>query len=188
MLPKEMPQSREEKIRRTIAEYCHFTDSGDFDNWVRLFVEDGSFCMFGQSHTGHAALRAFIEDDQPPHRRGLHLTTDSVIDFDADRARVRSNFIFIAAGDTAGVVAAGGIYHDILVPRGERWLFQEREAVLFAPPASQPWGPKGFEEPGIVPWFAVTRATPMERRGAFDFPSQAEAMETQDGADAHKRA
>ena len=30
----------EEKIRFTIAEYCHRTDSGDFDGWVQLFAED----------------------------------------------------------------------------------------------------------------------------------------------------
>jgi 3-phenylpropionate/cinnamic acid dioxygenase small subunit len=165
--------SREEKVRRTLAEFCHFTDAGDFDRWVGLFTGDGAFCMFGQSHTGHSALRAFIEDDQPPHRRGLHLTTDSVIRFDGDMARVSSNFVFLAAGDTAIVAAAGGQYHDVLVPQGDRWLFREREVVLFAAPSRQPWGPKGFEDPAIVPWFAVTRATPLERRGAFPFPTDA---------------
>jgi 3-phenylpropionate/cinnamic acid dioxygenase small subunit len=180
-MPHEDAQpAREELIRRTLAEYCHFTDAGDFDDWVNLFTENGSFCIFGQSHTGHAALRAFIEDDQPPHRRGLHLTTDSIIRFDGNCARVRSNFLFVAAGDTAGIVAAAGLYHDVLVPSGDRWLFQEREAVLFAPPASRPWGPKGFENPRIVPWFAVTRATPMERRGPFPFPRPSDAMEDHD--------
>jgi len=71
--------SAEEQIRRTIAEYCHFTDLGDYDRWVGLFTEDGAFHMFGQSYVGHAVLRAFIMGDQPPERRGLHLTTDSVI-------------------------------------------------------------------------------------------------------------
>jgi hypothetical protein len=47
----------EEKIRFTIAEYCHRTDSGDFDGWVKLFAEDGSFRMFGKDIVGHAALR-----------------------------------------------------------------------------------------------------------------------------------
>ena len=39
--------SAEEQIRRTIAEYCHFTDLGDYDRWVGLFTEDGAFHMFG---------------------------------------------------------------------------------------------------------------------------------------------
>jgi len=172
MLDKDRPQAREEKIRRTIAEFGHFTDSGNYEEWVGLFTETGSYHMFGQSHVGHKALRAFIEDDQPPHRRGLHLTTDSLITFVGDCARVRSNFIFVASGDAAPVIVAGGQYHDILVPRDERWLFQERETTLFGPTATVAWGRKGFDDPKIVPWFAVTRTTPLERRGTYDGPQQ----------------
>jgi SnoaL-like domain len=98
----------EEKIRFTIAEYCHRTDSGDFEGWVKLFAEDGGFRMFGNEVLGHAALRAFIEQDQPPELRGLHLTTDSAITLQGDSAKVRSNFIFVAGGDEAGVVVAAG--------------------------------------------------------------------------------
>ncbi|MEW9855438.1 nuclear transport factor 2 family protein [Novosphingobium sp. M1R2S20] len=157
----------EDQIRKALAEYCHHTDTGDYDRWVGLFVEDGAFHMFGRSHVGHPALRAFIEDDQPPHRRGLHLTTDSVIELEGGTAKVLSNFIFIASGDSAAVVVAAGRYHDVLVSRNGRWLFQEREAVLVGPTATQNWGAKGFENPDIVPWFAVTRATPAERRGGY---------------------
>jgi 3-phenylpropionate/cinnamic acid dioxygenase small subunit len=160
-------RSPEEQIRRTIAEIAQCTDRGDFDCWVNLFVEDGSFHMLGQSHQGHAALRAFIEDDQPPERRGLHLTTDSVIDIDGDRARVSSNFIFIASGEASPMVVAGGRYLDVLVPRGDRWLFLERETVLFGPTAMGNWGPRNNAEPGKVPWYAVTRATPPELHGSF---------------------
>lgn len=133
-------QRREEEVRRTIAEFCHTADSGDYDGWVRLFTGDGVFHMFGQSHVGHAALRAFIEADQPPKSRGLHITTDSVIRFHDGRAVVCSKFLFVASGDTAGVVVAAGTYTDILVPRGERWLFQERKALLALRPATQAWG------------------------------------------------
>jgi len=132
----------EEKIRFTIAEYCHLTDSGDFDGWVKLFAEDGAFRMFGNDIVGHPALRAFIAQDQPPELRGLHLTTDSAITLQGDRATVRSNFIFAAGGDAAGVVVAAGRYLDILVPRGDAWLFKLREAELVLPVATQRWGTK----------------------------------------------
>ena len=167
MQEKNRPRSPEEEIRRTIAEFSQFTDAGNYDGWVGLFVEDGAYHMFGKSYVGRTALRAFIEDDQPAHRRGLHLTTDSVITCAGDCAKVRSNFIFVASGSAAPVIVAGGQYHDILVSRGERWLFQERETVLFGPTSVEPWGRKGFEDPGIVPWFAVTRATPVEHRGEY---------------------
>jgi 3-phenylpropionate/cinnamic acid dioxygenase small subunit len=132
----------EEKIRFTIAEYCHRTDSGDFDGWLKLFAEDGCFRMLGKDIIGHAALRAFIAQDQPPELRGLHLTTDSAITLQGDHAKVRSNFIFVAGGDEAGVVVAAGRYLDILVPRGDAWLFKLREAELSLPVATQRWGAK----------------------------------------------
>ena len=101
--------SAEEKIRFTIAEYCHLTDTGDYEAWARLFAEEGCFRMAGSEVRGRQALRRFIEQDQPPHRRGLHLTTDSAIRFVNSGAEVRSNFLFAAGGDEAGVlVTAGG--------------------------------------------------------------------------------
>ena len=170
MTDSQHTSSREEMIRRTIAEINHATDTGDYDSWVSLFTEDGAFHMFGQKVVGREALRAFINADQPEHLRGLHLTTDSLITFEsADRAKVRSSFMFIASGENAGVVVAAGWYHDILVPRGDRWLFLEREAELFGPIAAQSWGRKGFENPDVTPWFGVTRATPPERREAAPF-------------------
>ena len=132
--------SAEEKIRRTIARFCHFTDQGDFDNWVRLFADDGCIVLMGQEHRGHAALRAFIELDQTPELRGLHLTTDSVIEIAGNEAKVSSNFIFIAEGKTASVVVAAGRYHDILVSVGDDWLFARRETELVGSVASEPWG------------------------------------------------
>jgi 3-phenylpropionate/cinnamic acid dioxygenase small subunit len=140
-VPDAATSSAEEKIRFTIAEYCHRTDLGDFDGWVALFTEDGCFRMPGHEVTGRAALRAFIARDQPPEMRGLHLVTDSAITMTApDRAEVRSNFLFVAAGGTAGVVVTGGRYLDVLVPVGNAWLFSERETELVLPVATQRWG------------------------------------------------
>jgi uncharacterized protein (TIGR02246 family) len=132
--------SIEEKIRFTIAEYCHRTDKGDFDGWVELFTEDGSFLLQGQEVVGRKALRAFIGRDQPPEMRGLHVVTDSAITLKNDVAEVRSNFLFIAAGETAGVVVTGGRYLDTMVPVGDAWLFKRRETELVLPVAAQGWG------------------------------------------------
>ena len=132
--------SAEEKIRRTLARFCHFTDKGDFDGWVRLFADDGCIVLMGQEHRGQAALRAFIELDQPPELRGLHLTTDSIIEIAGGEAKVSSNFIFVADGKTASVVVAAGRYHDILVEVDEEWLFARRETELIGSVATEPWG------------------------------------------------
>ena len=132
--------SIEEKIRFTIAEYCHRTDQGNFDGWVALFTEDGVFRMPGVEVTGRVALRDFIGRDQPPEMRGLHLVTDSAITLEDGSAEVRSNFLFVAGGDAAGVVVTGGRYLDVLVPVGDAWLFKLRETELVLPVATQAWG------------------------------------------------
>jgi len=134
----------ESRIRRLVAELTHRTDLGDYDGWVRLFTPDGRMILFGQEHVGHAALRAFIADDQPPHRRGMHYVTDLLITLgegdQAGTAGVVSNFLFVAAGSDAPVVVTGGRYHDRVVEQGGEWLFQERRAELVLPPASRAWG------------------------------------------------
>jgi hypothetical protein len=156
--------SRSEQVRQTLAEFCHRTDSGDYDGWVALFTDDGSFHLMGRTYSGHEELRKFIELDQPPNRRGLHLTTDSVIQLNEDVALVTSNFVFIGAGAGAGVLVAGGRYQDVLSPSGERWLFREREVELFSPPAAEDWGAIERATASKVPWWAVTRATPLALR------------------------
>ncbi len=134
------PATDHEMIHQTLARLAQSTDAGDYDDWAALFTPDATLRMLGQSWTGRAALRAFIEADQPPARRGLHLTTDSVIALYDDRAEVRSNFIFISPGADASVVVAGGWYEDVLVPADGRWLVSTRAVTLYGPVASQPWG------------------------------------------------
>jgi hypothetical protein len=96
--------------------------------------------MPGGEVAGRAALREFIGRDQPPEMRGLHLVTDSAITLETGSAEVRSNFLFVAGGDAAGVVVTGGRYLDVLVPVGDAWLFKLRETELVLPVATQAWG------------------------------------------------
>ena len=107
---------------------------------MRLFADDGCLVLMGQEHRGHAALRTFIALDQPPELRGLHITTDSVIEIADGKAKVSSNFIFVADGKTASLVVAAGRYHDTLVEVGEKWLFARLETELVGSVASEPWG------------------------------------------------
>jgi ketosteroid isomerase-like protein len=148
----------EEGIRRTLAEFCQVTDAGDFDRWVDLFTPDGSMVLLGETHTGSDALRAFIIQDQPPESRGLHITTDSIIDVDGDTAHASSNFLFIGATPSGPAIIAAGQYIDQLARHGERWLFVEREATLFAlPRVDEPWGNDPFDPDADPPWWMVRR-------------------------------
>jgi hypothetical protein len=96
--------------------------------------------MLGHEICGRESLRRFIESDQPAGRRGLHLTTGTIIALSEGRAEICSNFLFLAAGDTAGVVVTAGRYRDMLEPCEGEWLFADREATLVFPVASQRWG------------------------------------------------
>jgi hypothetical protein len=122
--------SDHEGVRRTLAEFGHRADSGDFDGWLDLFAPDGAMHFNGQAYRGRETLAAFIREDQTPDRRGVHFTTDSIIDIDGDTAVVASKFLFIGPGGQVPVLFAAGLYDDVLVRSGARWLIKERKATV----------------------------------------------------------
>jgi hypothetical protein len=116
-----------EGIRRTIAQYAHFCDDGQFDEWGQLFTDDATFSVLGEDHEGRAAAQAFIEKVQGPEQRGKHICVNSVIDLDGDRARAWTDYIFI---DKTKAITSAGRYHDTLVRDDERWCFRARRIVF----------------------------------------------------------
>jgi 3-phenylpropionate/cinnamic acid dioxygenase small subunit len=117
----------EEAIRRTIAQYCHLCDDGRFDEWADLYTDDATFSVMGSTYTGRADVQAFIEQGQPPERRGKHICFNSLIDVDGDEARVVTDYIF---NDKQRAVTSAGRYHDRLVRHGDRWRFADRRIVF----------------------------------------------------------
>jgi 3-phenylpropionate/cinnamic acid dioxygenase small subunit len=117
----------EEAIRRTIAQYCQLCDDGRFDEWADLYTDDAAFHVMGETHTGRAAVKAFIEKGQPPERRGKHLCFNSVIDVKGDEARAITDYVFV---DKQRVVTSAGRYHDRFVRDGTRWRFADRRIVF----------------------------------------------------------
>lgn len=119
-----------EGVRRTLALYCQLCDDGRFDEWGALYTEDARFLVLGQVHEGPAAIQAFIEQAQPPERRGKHFMGQSLIDEQDDgTVTAVSDFTFIARTPQGGyAVTQAGRYHDELV-RGDdgRWRFRSRE-------------------------------------------------------------
>lgn len=129
----------EESIRNLLAAYCQTVDDGRFDEWEQLWTTDATFSVVGRVHSGRAALRAFIEAAQPPHRRGRHVVTSSVIAVDGETAEVTSDFLFLAAGaDGSMSVTQVGRYLDTASRVEGRWLLSSREVVLgLEPDAAQ---------------------------------------------------
>jgi hypothetical protein len=121
-------------IRRTLAIFCHHVDDGDFADLVDQFTPDGTFSYQGEEVTGHEHLRAWFAGKQPPERRGKHLTTNTAVDIDGDRARAQSDFMFLQLleGSTNPVIAIAGRYRDQLHRVGERWLIDRREVHVMS--------------------------------------------------------
>jgi ketosteroid isomerase-like protein len=119
-------------IRRTLAIYCHHCDDGDFAELVDQFTPDGSFAYLGEVVTGLEHLRAWFENRQPPERRGKHLTTNTVIDVDGDRAHAVSDFVFLRLLDGSPSPAIAGRYRDELHCINGRWLIYRREVHVMS--------------------------------------------------------
>ena len=120
-----------EGVRRTLALYCQLCDDGRFDEWITLYTDDATFSVLGQTHQGHDAIKAFIENAQPPEARGKHFMGQSVVDEDASgtRATAVSDYSFISRTANGGyAITSSGRYHDELVRADDgRWLFRSRE-------------------------------------------------------------
>jgi 3-phenylpropionate/cinnamic acid dioxygenase small subunit len=125
-----MPTTPEEAIRRTMMLYAQLCDDGRFDEWVQLFTPDARFAVMGTTHTGHDAIRSFMENAQPSERRGRHAVFAPVVDLDlhGTTARAWTDYLFF---DRSGAVTSTGRYHDELVGTFDgSWRFALREIVF----------------------------------------------------------
>jgi hypothetical protein len=116
-----------EQIRELFAAYQKALDSRDFAGYSMLFAPDGEFAGV----RGRAAIEAFVERIMGPESgRDFHVLANPVIDFESpDRARAQLTWMFITRGDSGEpAVARLGHYEDVLVRRGDAWLFLSRSA------------------------------------------------------------
>ena len=123
------------QISRVLARYCHLIDDGRFDDVVALFTADGSFAFGDLAATGHAELRSWFEQMQPPELRGKHLTTNVVVEVDGDEAVVVSDFVFFAFRERRLVPMVAGRYRDELTRVDGGWLIRRRDSEQVRPPS-----------------------------------------------------
>jgi 3-phenylpropionate/cinnamic acid dioxygenase small subunit len=118
-----------EAIATLLAEYCHLCDDGELDALVDRFTEDGVFAFGDRSLTGREQMLRWFSKTQSPERRGKHLTTNSIIEVDGDRATAVSDFVFFEKVDGRPVPFMAGTYVDELVRDGDRWRFRRRTVI-----------------------------------------------------------
>jgi 3-phenylpropionate/cinnamic acid dioxygenase small subunit len=122
----------EAAIRLTFARYCQHCDDGLFDEWAQCFTEDATFTVMGATHSGRADVQAWIENAQPPERRGKHFLGQSIVDIEGDRATGVTDYIFIGKGENRSYgITSAGRYVDTLrrEPDGV-WRIASREIVF----------------------------------------------------------
>ncbi len=118
-------------IHETLANYCFYFDGGEFERWVGLFTEDGTFDAGRLGvHRGKEALRAFLKTI--PLTNGLpmlkHCVMNEIIKVNGNEATAKS-YIVVVRSKGEGVLVNGlaGRYEDHLVKEGDRWLFKTRK-------------------------------------------------------------
>jgi uncharacterized protein (TIGR02246 family) len=121
-------------IREVLGTYCFHLDSADFDAMAALFTEDGTWHTDFGKGTGRAGIAEHarsLRKGDAPRPRGVHLTTNIVIELNGDRATVRSNWIVAQNTDAGPKIGSAGGYADDMVKRDGRWLFQYRKIDRF---------------------------------------------------------
>jgi ketosteroid isomerase-like protein len=124
------------EIRRTLAEYCHRCDDGDFEGLVALFASDAVLVHGNVRASGHAEVRDFFVERQGlPVQRGKHLTMNTVVDVDGDHARALSDFLYIQLVGGDVMPGSSGRYRDDLVRLDGVWCFARRQILPMDVPA-----------------------------------------------------
>jgi hypothetical protein len=104
------PSEDRESVRDLLARYALYIDSGQADEWVALFTEDGVFEVGHgmEPAVGRDALKAFASSLEVGAMH--HLFTDQVIDIEADRATCTATAIVLSKGS---IMFAGRSYDEL---------------------------------------------------------------------------
>ncbi len=123
----EVALSDVEGIRKTLARFCQYLDERRWEEFTRLFTDDGTFLQC----VGRDAILAWTKSCPLAVRPELsrkHTAPNSVIEVTGDSAHVVSDMVYFdRIGD--GPWTVGGIvkYWDRLERRENEWLFTDRQ-------------------------------------------------------------
>lgn len=140
------------EIRNLLAEYGHRADSGDGESYAALYTADGELVESGTTITPPAKIAAvanrFAEmaADLPQPSGSKHVTVNSVVHVDGDRATAHSDLLALSLNPERGWHISGvGRYDDDLVRTDEGWRFRRRTVTWYKQLGPDPLNP-GFGE------------------------------------------
>lgn len=118
-------------IHETIANYCFHFDGAEFDKWVDLFTDDGTFDAGALGvQKGKDALRKFLTGIRLTNGSPMmkHCVMNEIIKVNGDEATAKSYIVVVRSkGEGALVNGLAGRYEDQLVKQGDCWLFKTRK-------------------------------------------------------------
>jgi len=131
-----------EEIRKAIGSYAQLMDSGRFDEWAGLFVEDAEFISIPppandrQSQPWVARGRAEIVEKtrnalRPLHTSShiIHLGGEPVVTVEGQKARASWDFVVFCTDRTGSRITSCGRYYASFIKLDGRWFFSRRLAV-----------------------------------------------------------
>lgn len=133
-----------EACERLALDYSFFADAGRMDEWSELFAEDGDLVLFGQTHTGPAAIRAAVGAGRGPAALSVHAFSNHRIDVLSETEAEGTAYITLFAGErkeggpaTAAQIAPAmvGTYHDAYKRTAAGWKFARRAFEPLIAPA-----------------------------------------------------
>lgn len=126
-------------IQETSHRYAHYCDTGDYENLVRLFTDDGILdetAVGTPICQGHASLRAFFDMAGPRNSSMFHLGANYIIDIlDSDRATATHWMFYEGIRNdqpNRARIIKGSFYEEFLKIDGV-WKIALKRLTLFAP-------------------------------------------------------
>jgi len=118
-----------------VGRHAQLTDDGDWETRVDLYTEDGEFTSLdGVLRRGRDELRQAFSATAG-RMVGKHITANTVVTIDGDRASGRTDYAFFMVTGDAILPASVGRYHDEFVKGSDGWRFRSRRIEPLTAPA-----------------------------------------------------
>jgi 3-phenylpropionate/cinnamic acid dioxygenase small subunit len=114
-------------INNLLSEYALASDESRYEDWARLFGEDGEMHAFRRVWKGFDELVSFISAAP----EGIHICGLPRIDIQGDRADATVNFAFLRFEDKQ--VWSMGHYINELVKTSEGWRYKTLKIKILKP-------------------------------------------------------
>ena len=114
-------------IRELYDTYADASARASLETFLSCWTDDGQWNTHLFSRAGKAELHEQWETLWTGFDKVAFLGSVLSIEIDGDEAAVRSLAHEIVALKGGGVFKLAGLYHDRVVRRGGRWLFQKRD-------------------------------------------------------------